>query len=97
MRKRERGRASATTSASAAAASSSASAVHKPPKCVVPNVLHLKLAKAKARIRRRHCGVGRITRRHANLANRGRVIKQSPKASAKKRPNGYRVKLTVGR
>jgi hypothetical protein len=29
--------------------------------------------------------------------NRGRVIKQSPKASAKKRPNGYRVKLAVGR
>jgi hypothetical protein len=29
-----------------------------PPKCVVPNVLHLKLTKAKARIRSRHCRVG---------------------------------------
>jgi len=64
---------------------------------VVPNGLHLKLAKAKARIRTRHCGVGQITRKHSTLANKGHVIKQSPKASAKKRANGFRVKLTVGR
>jgi beta-lactam-binding protein with PASTA domain len=64
---------------------------------VVPNVLHLKLAKAKAKIRKRHCAVGKITRKHSSLANKGRVIKQSPKASAKKRPNGFRVKLTVGK
>jgi beta-lactam-binding protein with PASTA domain len=64
---------------------------------VVPNVLHLKLAKAKAKIRRRHCGVGRITRKHSSHANRGRVIKQSPKASPRKRRNGFRVNLTVGR
>jgi beta-lactam-binding protein with PASTA domain len=64
---------------------------------VVPSVLHLKLAKAKAKIRRRHCGVGRITRKHSSQANRGRVIKQSPKASNKKRRNGFKVNLTVGR
>ena len=64
---------------------------------MVPNVLHLKLAKAKAKLKRRHCGVGKITRKHASLANKGRVIKQSPKASAKKRPNGFRVRLTVGK
>jgi beta-lactam-binding protein with PASTA domain len=63
----------------------------------VPNVLHLKLTKARTKLRKRHCGVGKITRKHSPLASRGRVIKQSPKASAKKRPNGYRVKLTVGR
>ena len=63
---------------------------------MVPNVLHLKLAKAKARIKKRHCRVGKITRKHSTTANRGRVIKQIPKASAKKRPNGFRVKLTVG-
>ena len=64
---------------------------------MVPNVLHLKLAKAKAKIRRRHCGVGKITRKHSTHANVGRVIKQSPKASARKRPNGFRVRLTVGK
>ena len=64
---------------------------------MVPNVVHLKLAKAKAKLKKRHCGLGKITRKHSSAANRGRVIKQSPKASAKKRPNGYRVKLAVGR
>jgi beta-lactam-binding protein with PASTA domain len=64
---------------------------------VVPNVLRLKLAQAKAKIRRRHCGVGKVTRKHSSAHNHGRVIKQSPKASARKRANGFRVKLTVGR
>jgi beta-lactam-binding protein with PASTA domain len=57
----------------------------------------MKLAKAKARLKARHCRAGTITRKHSSAANRGRVIKQAPKASAKKRPNGFRVKLTVGR
>ena len=60
-------------------------------------MLHLKLAKAKAKIRRRHCGVGKITKKHSTLANKGHVIKQSPKASSKKRKNGFKVSLTVGR
>jgi beta-lactam-binding protein with PASTA domain len=63
----------------------------------VPNVLHLKLAKARVRIRSRHCRVGTITKKHSSARNRGRVLKQSPKASSKKRANGYRVKLIVGR
>jgi len=64
---------------------------------VVPNVVGQRLAKARAKIRKRHCRVGAITRRHSSAAMRGRVIKQSPKASAKRRPNGFRVRLTVGR
>jgi beta-lactam-binding protein with PASTA domain len=64
---------------------------------VVPNVLHLKLAKAKARLKARHCRAGAVTKKHSSAANRGRVIKQSPKASSKKRPNGFRVRLTVGK
>jgi beta-lactam-binding protein with PASTA domain len=63
---------------------------------VVPNVVHLKLAKAKARLKARHCRAGTITRKHSSTANRGRVIKQAPKAGAKKRPSGFRVRLTVG-
>jgi beta-lactam-binding protein with PASTA domain len=62
----------------------------------VPNVLHLKLAKAKARLKARHCRPGKISRKHSSHANKGRVIKQVPKASHKKRPNGFRVRLTVG-
>ena len=64
---------------------------------MVPNVLHLQLAKAKAKIRKRHCRVGKVTKAHSSARNRGRVLKQSPKASSKKRSNGYRVKLVVGR
>ena len=67
------------------------------PKCVVPNVLHMKLAKARAKIRKRHCGVGKITKKHSSATNKGRVIKQSPKASSRKRASGFRVRLTVGK
>jgi beta-lactam-binding protein with PASTA domain len=60
-------------------------------------VLHLKLAKAKARLKARHCRAGKISRKHSTRVNRGRVIKQIPKASRRKRPNGFRVALTIGR
>jgi beta-lactam-binding protein with PASTA domain len=63
---------------------------------VVPNVLHLKLAKARARLKARHCRAGTVTRKHSSRALKGRVLRQSPKASARKRPNGFRVRLTVG-
>ena len=64
---------------------------------MVPNVLSMKLAKAKARLKARHCRAGTVTRKHSSARNRGRVIKQAPKASGKKRPNGFRVRLTVGK
>jgi beta-lactam-binding protein with PASTA domain len=60
-------------------------------------VVGQKLAKARAKIRKRHCRVGKITRKHSRAAMKGRVIAQTPKASARKRPSGFRVKLTVGR
>jgi beta-lactam-binding protein with PASTA domain len=63
----------------------------------VPKVVGLKLKKAKARIRKRHCRVGKITRRHSTFAKKGRVVRQIPKASKRKRPNGFRVKLVVGK
>jgi beta-lactam-binding protein with PASTA domain len=64
---------------------------------VVPYVLHLKLAQARVRITNRHCRVGEITRKHSSRANRGRVIQQQPKASSKRRKNGFKVDLTVGK
>jgi beta-lactam-binding protein with PASTA domain len=61
---------------------------------VVPGVIGLKLAKAKAKIRAKKCSVGRI--RTARSGRVGRVIGQSPKAG-KIKSRGYPVKLVVGK
>jgi beta-lactam-binding protein with PASTA domain len=61
----------------------------------VPRVIGFRLARAKARIRARHCSVGRI--RRVRFPQRvGRVIGQSPQAGAV-RARGFRVQLLVGR
>ena len=57
-------------------------------------MIGLTLAKAKAKIRKAHCSVGKI--RRARSSRVGRVIGQSPRAGVKK-PNGFKVKLVVGR
>jgi len=57
-------------------------------------VIGLRLAKAKKRIRARHCSVGRI--RRARSRRPGRVIGQSPRPGTIKR-RGFPVKLVVGR
>jgi beta-lactam-binding protein with PASTA domain len=62
----------------------------------VPNVVGLKLAKAKAKIRKRHCRVGKITRKTSSLAKKGRVLSQKPKAGKTLRA-GARVNLKVGK
>jgi beta-lactam-binding protein with PASTA domain len=62
----------------------------------VPRVVGKKLAAARARIRSAHCSVGKITRKHAARAKRGRVIAQSP-APGRHLRNLARIKLTVGR
>jgi beta-lactam-binding protein with PASTA domain len=46
------------------------------------------------RIRRAHCSVGHIRRRHSALI--GRVIAQRPKPGSVRR-RGFPVRLTVGR
>jgi beta-lactam-binding protein with PASTA domain len=57
----------------------------------------MKLAKARTRLIRRHCRLGKVTRKHSTHANKGRVIKQSPKASRRKRRNAFKVNVTVGK
>jgi len=57
-------------------------------------VIGLRLARAKARIRARHCSVGRI--RRAQSPRVGRVIAQSRQAGAVRRRR-FQVKLVVGR
>jgi outer membrane protein assembly factor BamB len=65
-------------------------------KCHVPNVVGLKLAKARARIRARHCSIGRISKRASAPAKKGRVLWQSPKAGRTLR-NQAKVNLRVGK
>jgi len=52
------------------------------------------LARAKQRVRARHCAVGQVRRAHSRRV--GRAIAQSPRAGAVKR-RSYPVKLVVGR
>jgi len=57
-------------------------------------VIGLRLGKAKTRIRRARCSVGRVRRARSRRA--GRVIRQTPRPGLFKR-RGYPVKLVVGR
>jgi Tol biopolymer transport system component len=65
-----------------------------PARCRVPRVIGLRLATAKARIRRANCRVGRV--RRARSRRVGRVLRQSPRAGVR-RARGARVNLVVGR
>ena len=65
-----------------------------PVTCRVPGVVGLRLPAAKQRIRRAHCAVGRIRKKHSKRV--GRVLAQSPGAGTKL-PQGGRVNLVVGR
>ncbi|TML32744.1 MAG: PASTA domain-containing protein [Actinobacteria bacterium] len=66
------------------------------PACQVPRVVGLRLGKARARIRSRHCRLGKITRKRTLKAPRGRVLAQSP-APGRHLGSHAKVKLTVGR
>jgi hypothetical protein len=65
-------------------------------KCVVPKVVGKTLKKAKALIKKRHCRVGKITRKFSTKKKKGRVLKQSPKPGKKLAPSA-KVKLIVGK
>jgi hypothetical protein len=67
-----------------------------PVQCVVPKVVGLTLAKAKAKIKKAHCGVGKVTKKHSSNKKKGKVLKQSPKAG-KHLAAGSKVNLTVGK
>jgi uncharacterized repeat protein (TIGR01451 family) len=65
-------------------------------KCKVPKVIGLTLAKAKAKIRRAHCGVGKIKKKVSSRKKKGRVLSQKPRPG-KTLPVGSKVNLTVGK
>jgi beta-lactam-binding protein with PASTA domain len=60
----------------------------------VPRVIGLTLGRARVRIRRAHCSVGRVRRVHSRRV--ARVISQSPRPGAIRR-RGFPVRLVVGR
>jgi PASTA domain-containing protein len=63
--------------------------------CRVPRVVGLRLIRARTRIRRANCSVGRV-RRVRSRAARGRVVRQSPRAGVRLR-RGARVTLVISR
>jgi hypothetical protein len=63
--------------------------------CRVPRVVGLRLFRARTRIRRANCSVGRI-RRVRSRAARGRVVRQWPRAGTRLR-RGARVTLRISR
>jgi Divergent InlB B-repeat domain/PASTA domain len=68
----------------------------KVPKCVVPKVVGLKLAKARARIKKAHCRVGKVTKKFSTRKKKGRVLAQRPKPR-KSLKSGAKVNLVVGK
>src|SRR4051812_46700203 len=84
------------TSKSSATFTPTGCPVIPPRKCNVPNLLHRKLADAKAAIRSAHCAVGTVTRRKSSRRNHGRVIGQSP-AAGKQFAGGKPVNMRVGK
>ena len=64
--------------------------------CLVPRVVGERLAKARRALRTAHCGVGKVSRRHATPRRRGRVLSQRPAAGTRLR-EGAPVALVVGR
>ena len=67
----------------------------KPP-CVVPSVLGAKLATAKARIKARHCRVGKLTYIKSTKKKKDKVLREVPKAG-KRLGNNAKVNLWLGK
>jgi len=59
-------------------------------------VAGLTLRKAKARVRSRHCGVGRVTKKFSTLRKKGKVLSQAPKPG-KRLKSGARVSMVIGK
>ncbi len=65
-------------------------------RCVVPKVRGNSLLRAKARIRRAGCSVGKVRRAYSSSIRRGRVISQKPRPGARLR-RGAKINLMVSK
>jgi subtilisin family serine protease len=68
----------------------------KPPGCVVPNVIGSKLGTASAKIKARHCRVGKVAYLKSTKKRKGKVILESPKPGKHLKRNA-KVNLWLGR
>ncbi len=68
----------------------------KVPKCKVPKLVGLTLKKARTKLLRAHCRLGKVTRKASSLKKKGRVLSQRPKPGKSLR-SGSKVNVTVGR
>ncbi|MGH2882498.1 MAG: PASTA domain-containing protein, partial [Solirubrobacteraceae bacterium] len=66
------------------------------PGCTVPRLLGKTVQAARASLKTAQCSLGRITRRRAKHARRGRVIDQNPPAGSHRR-RGAKVKIVLAR
>jgi hypothetical protein len=64
--------------------------------CVVPNVIGKKLKKAKRKLKRANCALGKVKKVASSRGDKGRVVKQKPKPKTVK-PAGAKVKVKVGK
>jgi hypothetical protein len=80
----------------AARSAPSGTAPSKSKRCVVPKLRGKKLKAARKALTKAHCRTGKVKRRKAGKAKRGRVISSSPKAGARRKRN-TKVALVVGR
>jgi thermitase len=67
----------------------------KPP-CVVPNVIGAKLAKAKSKIKARHCRTGKVRYIKSTKKKKGKVLRETPKGG-KHLANSAKVNLWLGK
>ncbi len=65
-------------------------------RCLVPNVRGQMVKKARGRLARARCSLGRVTRAYSGRVRRGRIIKQSRRPGARL-PVGTRVNVVVSR
>ena len=64
----------------------------------MPKLRGLTLAKAKAKLRKAHCKLGKVTKKASPAAQKGKVIGQKPKPMpGRKLKNGVKVNVTVGK
>jgi beta-lactam-binding protein with PASTA domain len=64
--------------------------------CRVPRVIGLRLPRARTRIRRANCRIGRIRRVRTRPRLVGRIVAQSPRAG-RRRARGAKMTLVFGR
>jgi hypothetical protein len=65
-----------------------------PVRCVVPRLRAKTLPQAAAALRRSHCRLGTVKRKHSSRVRRGRVLAQRPAAGTRGRA-GFRVNVVV--